>query len=103
MGAELLLAVVAVFLLLGGIAVGAGALAARRRLRAGWLVEERSTRSGDIVVALRYPGQHRVEIARIPCSLDALTFSERLAEARAEARDRAVALNAGRQQRRLGR
>lgn len=93
--------VFALILLAGAGAAGMAALAARRRLRAGWLVEERASRAGEIVVAIRYPGQPRVEIARISSRLDAVTFSDRLAEARAEGEDRAAALNAGR--RRLGR
>lgn len=98
----LVLAIVfALILLSGATAAGMAALAARRRLRAGWLVEERASRSGEIIVAIRLPGQPRVEIARISSGLDAATFADRLAEARAEGEDRAAALNAGR--RRLGR
>ena len=93
--------VFALILLAGAAAAAMAVLAARRRLRAGWIVEERATRSGEIIVGIRAPGQPRVEITRLSAGLDAATFSDRLATARSEAEDRASALNAGR--RRLGR
>ncbi len=106
-GAEAILILFLALLLTGAVLAGLAARAARRRLRAGWRLNERSTRSGEISVGLRRTGQARIEIARIPCGLESTAFSERLAEARAEAEDRAVMLNAGlprgRSRRRLGR
>jgi hypothetical protein len=72
-------------------------LAGRRARRLPWRAHERPTATGDVVLELRRPGEQPVEVGRVAASDDAVTFSDALATARAEADERAAALNAGRE------
>jgi hypothetical protein len=98
---------VVVVLLVVAAAVGGLAVVARTRRRklldARWEVVDRALAGGAVVLELRRPGEHPVEVARIPADTDAATFSDRMAEARSEAEERAAALNASRGPARLGR
>lgn len=92
-----LLEVLVVLLAAGALGLLVASVArSRTESRGRWRVVERSPGAGDVVLQLQCPGEQPLEVARIPASLEAVEFSDRLAEARAEADDRAAALNAGR-------
>lgn len=92
-----LLEVLVVLLAAGALGLLVASVTRSRTERRGrWRVVERSPGEDDVVVQLRCPGEQPLEVARVPASLEAAEFSDRLAEARAEADDRAAALNAGR-------
>jgi hypothetical protein len=92
-----LLEVLVIVLAAGALAIlVASVVRSRTETRGRWRVVERSPGAGEVVLELQCPGEHPLEVARVPASLDAVEFSDRLAEARAEADDRAAALNAGR-------
>lgn len=96
-----LLEVLVVLLAAGALGLLVASVARTRTERRGrWQVVERSPGGDDVVLQLLCPGEQPLEVARVPASLEAAEFSDRLAEARAEAEDRAATLNAGRSRRR---
>ena len=86
----ILLLVIALIVVLAWAAYSA--ITAGRLRRARWTTNVRSLDDGGVVVELRCQGQKALPVARLdPASED---FSDRLAEARAVAREREASLNA---------